>query len=346
MRARRARSLRPRRRGDAGAPCRAPPSDAGGGRRAEDVAAKQGHARRVLPATDPPARSLWPTRMRSAGAGESQAARGQLSGAPYALIDAVGRAWRRRRRHAEGEIASYAQLLVGRHRAEPDPRVRVSARTSKPSADGTWERPAASMSSAPAAMGGDIAAWCAWRAFDRGPGRQRHQGRAARRRHRDAPAKLLRQHRPRQPPHRCARLASTGLMPRPRWARAFATADLVIEAVPEVLDLKRARSIAGVEPQHAAATPSSPPTRRAFRWSSCAKGLPRPERLVGVHFFNPVSRMQLVEVVGHDQGRRPRCWPAARAFLGRVDRLAGAGQERARIPGEPRADTAPAGSAW
>ena len=28
--------------------------------------------------------------------------------------------------------------------------------------------------------------------------------------------------------------------------------------------------------------------------------LQRPERLLGLHFFNPVSRLQLVEVVSHD----------------------------------------------
>jgi 3-hydroxyacyl-CoA dehydrogenase/enoyl-CoA hydratase/3-hydroxybutyryl-CoA epimerase len=41
---------------------------------------------------------------------------------------------------------------------------------------------------------------------------------------------------------------------------------------------------------------------------------------VGLHFFNPVSRMQVVEVVSHDQ-----VWSEvlskARAFLGRIDRL-------------------------
>jgi 3-hydroxyacyl-CoA dehydrogenase/enoyl-CoA hydratase/3-hydroxybutyryl-CoA epimerase len=48
--------------------------------------------------------------------------------------------------------------------------------------------------------------------------------------------------------------------------------------------------------------------------------LQRPDRLVGLHFFNPVSRMQLVEVVSHDQ-ISPDVLAKARAFLGRIDRL-------------------------
>ena len=50
------------------------------------------------------------------------------------------------------------------------------------------------------------------------------------------------------------------------------------------------------------------------------EGLRRPERLVGIHFFNPVSRMQLVEVVSHDQVA-DEVLAAARGFLGRIDRL-------------------------
>jgi 3-hydroxyacyl-CoA dehydrogenase/enoyl-CoA hydratase/3-hydroxybutyryl-CoA epimerase len=49
-------------------------------------------------------------------------------------------------------------------------------------------------------------------------------------------------------------------------------------------------------------------------------GLQRPDHLVGVHFFNPVSRMQLVEVVSHDQVADD-VLATARAFLGRIDRL-------------------------
>jgi 3-hydroxyacyl-CoA dehydrogenase/enoyl-CoA hydratase/3-hydroxybutyryl-CoA epimerase len=39
-----------------------------------------------------------------------------------------------------------------------------------------------------------------------------------------------------------------------------------------------------------------------------------------LHFFNPVSRMQLVEVVSHD-AVAPEVLAAANAFLGRIDRL-------------------------
>ena len=50
-------------------------------------------------------------------------------------------------------------------------------------------------------------------------------------------------------------------------------------------------------------------------------GLQRPERLVGMHFFNPVSRMQLVEVVQPRPGIAADVLADARAFLGRIDRL-------------------------
>jgi 3-hydroxyacyl-CoA dehydrogenase / enoyl-CoA hydratase / 3-hydroxybutyryl-CoA epimerase len=50
------------------------------------------------------------------------------------------------------------------------------------------------------------------------------------------------------------------------------------------------------------------------------KGLQRPDHFVGLHFFNPVSRMQLVEVVSQDQVL-PDVLAKGRAFLGRIDRL-------------------------
>jgi 3-hydroxyacyl-CoA dehydrogenase/enoyl-CoA hydratase/3-hydroxybutyryl-CoA epimerase len=48
--------------------------------------------------------------------------------------------------------------------------------------------------------------------------------------------------------------------------------------------------------------------------------LQSPQRLVGLHFFNPVSRLQLVEVVSHD-GSDPAMLKQALAFVGAIDRL-------------------------
>ncbi|HUC43902.1 MAG TPA: 3-hydroxyacyl-CoA dehydrogenase family protein [Candidatus Sulfotelmatobacter sp.] len=72
-------------------------------------------------------------------------------------------------------------------------------------------------------------------------------------------------------------------------------ADLVVEAVPESLDLKRAifREADAAAPVHAvlATNTSSLPV------GEIARATRRPERVVGMHFFNPVPVMTLLEVV-------------------------------------------------
>ena len=75
-------------------------------------------------------------------------------------------------------------------------------------------------------------------------------------------------------------------------------ADLVLEAVIESLDIKR-----GVLRQ--AAEVAAPGALLATNTSSLsvtaiARGLPRPERLIGLHFFNPAHLMKLVEIVVHE----------------------------------------------
>ena len=84
----------------------------------------------------------------------------------------------------------------------------------------------------------------------------------------------------------------------------------MIEAVPEVLGLKQ-KVYAGIEPK------MEPDAILATNTSSIPleqlrDGLQRPEQFLGLHFFNPVSRMQLVEVVSHDRvaRRRSRRWRA------------------------------------
>ncbi len=81
--------------------------------------------------------------------------------------------------------------------------------------------------------------------------------------------------------------------------RAVAGADLVIEAVPEVLSVKAElfRQVAGLVADDAIlATNTS-----SLSVSEIAEGVPAPGRFLGLHFFNPVHIMALVEVV---KGRR------------------------------------------
>lgn len=75
----------------------------------------------------------------------------------------------------------------------------------------------------------------------------------------------------------------------------FQHADLVLEAATENLDLKKkifAEVESHVRPDAIIATNTSSLTIDAM-----AEGLKNPERFVGMHFFNPIPKMPLVEVV-------------------------------------------------
>jgi 3-hydroxyacyl-CoA dehydrogenase len=80
---------------------------------------------------------------------------------------------------------------------------------------------------------------------------------------------------------------------------AFGDCDLVLEAVFEELELKRrvfAELEAVVSPDCVLATNTS-----ALSVTAMAAGLEHPERVVGMHFFNPVALLPLVEVVRGEQ---------------------------------------------
>jgi 3-hydroxyacyl-CoA dehydrogenase/enoyl-CoA hydratase/carnithine racemase len=89
----------------------------------------------------------------------------------------------------------------------------------------------------------------------------------------------------------------------------FAGCDLVLEAVFEELELKR-RVFSGLEaivsPKCVLATNTS-----ALSVTAMAAGLDHPERVVGMHFFNPVPLLPLVEIV---RGERTDNATAATAF--------------------------------
>jgi 3-hydroxybutyryl-CoA dehydrogenase len=75
----------------------------------------------------------------------------------------------------------------------------------------------------------------------------------------------------------------------------LARIDLVIEAAPEDLELKRelfAKLAQACGPDTVLATNTS-----SLSVAAIAAGVPEPERVVGMHFFNPPALMKLVEVV-------------------------------------------------
>jgi 3-hydroxybutyryl-CoA dehydrogenase len=78
-------------------------------------------------------------------------------------------------------------------------------------------------------------------------------------------------------------------------ADAVRAADLVIEAAPEQVDLKLAlfRDAEAAAPRHAAFASNT----SALSITEMAAVLGEPGRLGGMHFFNPVHRMALVEIV-------------------------------------------------
>jgi 3-hydroxyacyl-CoA dehydrogenase/enoyl-CoA hydratase/3-hydroxybutyryl-CoA epimerase len=95
-------------------------------------------------------------------------------------------------------------------------------------------------------------------------------------------------------------------------------ADLVIEAIFENLEAKRAlfKKLESVARRDALlATNTS-----SLRLADIATVLDEPARLVGIHFFNPVPQLQLVEVVSSDD-TNPVIARKAAAFVRRIDKL-------------------------
>ena len=81
--------------------------------------------------------------------------------------------------------------------------------------------------------------------------------------------------------------------------QGFAKADLVVEAVVEDIDVKKkvlAETEEHVRPDCILASNTS-----SLSVSQMASSLNNPQRFAGLHFFNPVNRMPLVEIVTHSE---------------------------------------------
>lgn len=229
--------------------------------------------------------------------------------APYKLIDLWEEHGADPKAMQTGEIQSFARLLAS-DTAQNLIRVFFLRERMKKLAGKTQGVRHVHVIGA-GAMGGDIAAWCAWQGLhvtlaDMKPeALAKAVGRAA-----TLYGKIGKRRTD-------IRDALDRLVPDLK-GEGVRHADVVIEAVPEILDLKH-KVFAATEPRMKpgailATNTSSIPLERL------REGLKAPERLVGLHFFNPVSRMELVEVVSHDAASEETL-SAARAFTGQISRL-------------------------
>jgi enoyl-CoA hydratase/3-hydroxyacyl-CoA dehydrogenase len=76
---------------------------------------------------------------------------------------------------------------------------------------------------------------------------------------------------------------------------AVADADLIIEAIPKRLELKR--KIWGEVSEHAKEEAILATNTSSLSITEIARSVGHPERFIGMHFFNPPTHMRLVEVI-------------------------------------------------
>ncbi|MEJ2566070.1 MAG: 3-hydroxyacyl-CoA dehydrogenase NAD-binding domain-containing protein [Gammaproteobacteria bacterium] len=230
--------------------------------------------------------------------------------APFALIDLWSKHGGARERMMREEGQSVARLLTGETAQNLIRVFALQERLKSLGRSGEFTPQRVHVIGA-GVMGGDIAAWCALRGLqvtvqDRN---QESLGRVMKRAYGLFKKKL------RQP--RLVQAALDRLVPDMHGA-GLKRADVVIEAIFEDIDAKQGlyREIEPViRPDALLATNTS-----SIPLETLSQVLSRPERLVGVHFFNPVAQMQLVEVVSA-ANTAPEAAQQAAAFVRRIDRL-------------------------
>jgi 3-hydroxyacyl-CoA dehydrogenase / enoyl-CoA hydratase / 3-hydroxybutyryl-CoA epimerase len=219
----------------------------------------------------------------------SKKARPEHYPAPYALIDLFEKHGDDWRAMSKGEIDPFVPLLASDTATNLRRVFFLSEGLKKQGASGN-QKPVFRRVHVIGAgvMGGDIAAWCALRGMgvtlqdldmDRiKPALDR--------------AKSLFRKRLKKPTEVASAIAR---LEADVSGKGMARADVVIEAVVENLEIKRkifADAEARANPSAILATNTS-----SIELERIAEGLTNPSRLIGLHFFNPVAQLPLVEVI-------------------------------------------------
>jgi 3-hydroxyacyl-CoA dehydrogenase/enoyl-CoA hydratase/3-hydroxybutyryl-CoA epimerase len=229
--------------------------------------------------------------------------------APYALIDLWEKNGGNRAAMLAGEIKSFAHLIVSETAQNLIRVFFLRDRLKKIAGEKQDIRHIHVIGAG--AMGGDIAAWCAREGIAATVSDMKPEPIAgAIKRAADLYSKVLKKSIDQ-------RDALDRLIPDLK-GEGVGVADIVIEAVPEKLEIKH-KVYAAIEPQMKAGAILATNTS-SIPLEQLRDGLKKPERLVGLHFFNPVSRMLTVEVVSHDRAEQSAL-ATARSFVGMIDRL-------------------------
>ena len=230
--------------------------------------------------------------------------------APYAIVDLWRRHGASRSTGFEAEAQSVARLVCT---STSRNLVRVFFLQERLKALGGKDLPTAGHVHVVGAgvMGGDIAAWCALRGFtvtlqDRGaefvqPALDR--------------ARAFFEKRSRVPGKAAEQLAR---LQADVEGRGVDGADVVIEAIYENAAAKR-ELYARIEPRLKAGAILATNTS-SLMLEPLSEQLAAPGRLVGLHFFNPVAQMPLVEVI-ESAATEPHARAAALAFTRAIDKL-------------------------
>ncbi len=257
--------------------------------------------------TKSPARSYLANRMRKE---TEKKARPDHYPAPYKLIDLFERYGGDPKRMASAESRTFVPLMISETSRNLRRVFRLQEMLKDQAPKGAF-KPLRLHVVGAGTMGGDIAAWAVYSGMEvsvqdqtqeqvnKALGRAKQLFKKRMRSSRDVDVAMQ-------------RLISD--VPGEHTKRA----DVVIEAIVENLDAKQ-KLFADIEPQLKPGAVLATNTS-SLRIEDIAESLADPGRLIGLHFFNPVEKMPLVEVVQGEQSRQDEVEKGA-AFVTRIGKM-------------------------